>query len=155
MALEIDQMLWDTALIVLEGLVLAILLNKWNDFTSTRALTRKIKKLVTTFYTLLKEKKIQDLYYFLKLNLREDIILIQSIFLMDLSSIKLSDGAGVRDLLILENNKYRLKLDPKWESKIEISKKADYFFSKPNESVETYEEFLNFITNKCKENKMF
>lgn len=154
MVLELDQVLFDIGLVVLEGFILAILLNKWNDFTTTRTQSRKIKYLISTFCTLLKEKKVQDLYYFLKLNLREDIVLLQSIFLMDLSSDRLSDSTGVRDVLILENNKYRLRLDPKWESKIEVSQKEAFFFSKPNENVDAFEEFLNFILLKSKKSKM-
>lgn len=155
MVLELDEVLFNIGLVVLEGFILAILLNKWNDFTTTRAQSKKIKYLLSTFSTLLKEKKIQDLYYFLKLNLREDIALLQSIFLMDLTSNTLSDSTGIRDVLILENNKYRLRLDPKWESKIEVSKKEDYFFSKPEENVDTYQEFLSFITQKSKTSKRF
>ena len=155
MVLELDQVLFDIGLVVLEGFVLAILLNKWNNFITTRAQSKKIKYLISTFCTLLRERKIQDLYYFLKLNLREDIVLLQSIFLMDLSSEKLSDSMGIRDALILENNIYRLRLDPKWESKIEISKKEPFFFSKPSENAETYEEFLSFILQKSKTSKRF
>ena len=36
MVLELDQVLFDIGLVVLEGFILAILLNKWNDFTTTR-----------------------------------------------------------------------------------------------------------------------
>ncbi len=65
MALEPDRMAWDVVLIVVEGVILALVLNKWNDYTVQRREERKTKELVIEFHKLLSEKDVLNLYYLL------------------------------------------------------------------------------------------
>ena len=152
MALESDQMAWDVFILVLstvlEGVILAVVLNKWNDYTEKRRESRKIQNLMSKFYELVRQQEVVDLYYFIKLIPVEDQQRIQSVLLMDLQTSPQSDSMGTRDILILENNRFKLRLDPKWESHLHTKGTAFYNFSKPQENPEFYSGFLDFVKQK-------
>ncbi len=151
MALEPDQMIWDVLLIVLEGTILALVLNKWNDLVEQRKESRKVRELMTNFYKLLKGQKPVDLYYFLKLIPREDLTRIQTVLLMDHSSEPMSDSLGAREVLSFQNNQFRLRLDPKFETKINTKVNVFFSFAKPQENPEIYTSFVEYVKKQSKE----
>ncbi len=151
MALEPDQMVWDVCMIVLEGTILALVLNKWNEMVEQRKESRKVRELMTNFYKFLKEQKPVDLYYFLKLVPRDDLTRIQTVLLMDHSTESMSDSLGAREVLSLQNNQYRLRLDPKFESKINTKVNVFFTFTKPQENAEIFTSFIEYVKKQSKE----
>ncbi len=149
--LEWDQMLWDVVLILLEGTILALVINKWNEVREERKESRKVKALMTTFYKMLKEQKPVDLYYFLKVNPREDLARIQLVLLMDLFTEPQADSLGTRDVLSLQNNQFRLRLDPKFETHINTKVNVFFNFSKPQENAEIYTSFVEYVKKQGKD----
>ncbi len=143
--------LWDIFMIVLEGTILALVLNKWNDLVEQRKETRKVRELMTNFYNLLKEQKAVDLYYFLKLIPREELTRIQTVLLMDHYTESQSDSLGAREILTLQNNQFRLRLDPKFETKINTKVNVFFSFSKPQENEEIFASFVEYMKKQCNE----
>ena len=145
-------MAWDVVMlvlqIVLEGIILAMVLNKWNDLAERRKESRKLRSLMAKFSELLQQQKMVDLYYYIKLISAEDQKSIQTVLLMDLQKTPQSDSMGVRDVLTLENNLFKLRLDPKWESHLHTKGTAFYNFSKPQENAEFFPAFLAYVKEK-------
>ena len=151
MALEPDQMVWDVCMIVLEGTILALVLNKWNEMVESRKESRKVRELMTNFYKLLQEQKPVDMYYFLKLVPRDDLTRIQTVLLMDHSTESQSDSLGTREVLSFQNNQFRLRLDPKFETKINTKVNVFFSFSKPQENAEIFTSFVEYVKKQSKE----
>ncbi len=137
--------LWDIFMIVLEGTILALVLNKWNDLVEQRKESRKVRDLMTNFYKLLSEQKPVDLYYYLRSIAEEDLKRIQVVLLMDLYTEHQSDSLGTRDVLSLQNNSFRLRFDPKFETKINIKVNVFFSFTKPEENVEIFTSLLEYV----------
>ena len=149
MALEADQAAWDLFLIVFQGIVLAVVLNKWQAFSERRREQRLITELMKTFVLLLKDKKAVELYYFFKLQPAENQYKIQSVLLMEKSMEAQSDSMGKREVLQLENNQFRLRLDPKWESHLYAKGQPFYSLTKPTDNQEIYTAFMEYVVAQC------
>jgi len=151
MTLETGQMIWDVFLILLEGVVLATILKKWNDYVEAKKERKKKQWLLQNFASMYIQKKPKDLYYFVKLLPAEDLKILLYLLLMELSIVSQTDSSGKRDILTMENAEFLFRLDPKWETQIKLQGKIDVFsFAKPTENLQIYDIFRTFLEQQCR-----
>ncbi len=154
MALEPDQAAWDLLLIVFEAILLGVVLNKWQAFSERRREQRLIAELMKTFVSLLKDKKAVELYYFFKLQPAENQYKILSVLLMEKTMETQSDSMGKREVLQLENNQFRLRLDPKWESHLHAKGQPFYSLTKPADNQDIYTAFIEYVVAQCAQQRI-
>jgi hypothetical protein len=162
MTLVLDEVLFNIGLVILEGLVLAILLNYWQDWTMKKKEKREMNFLIQHIYkSLFVDRDPDEVYYFVKLSGEREKMMIQQLLKLE---IKEESKGGTDVRLVLKNSEFGLVLDPAWnlshivtyKVKIEEGKPTPqrHYFGEPPQNVQSFaepkESFRSYFEKRAK-----
>ena len=162
MTLEIDEVLFNIGLVILEGLILAIVLNYWQEWNLRKKDKKDMTFLIQHIYkSLFVNRDPDEIYYFVKLSGDREKMMIQQILKLE---IKEESKGGTDVRLILKNSEFGLVLDPSWNLSHIVTYKVKieegnptpqrHYFGEPPKNVQSfsqpYDSFRKYVENRAK-----
>ncbi|WP_371803786.1 hypothetical protein [Candidatus Lokiarchaeum ossiferum] len=152
--MEIDQMGWDLALIIFEGVILAWILSKMESRAAKRERMENMKYVLTQFYALLKAKDSVGIYYFTKLCSDLERKYLKRILLMDLQFNPKNGSKSEVEIMDMRNGRFLFVIDPSGNTYHRLrdlemeNMNESYNFYTPEERVEQLYSFMDYV-KKC------
>ena len=146
--MNVDDVLLVILQVVLEGIVLAVLLNKWSEISERRAMMKEINFIMKKFYSLLKAKDSLKIYYFVKLLSDDENKLLKRVLLMDVAfTTQKTSQSEYKDVLEMRNADFILMINPQMSNFHRLknmSMENTFDFQRPNEYNEVLMSFLDY-----------
>ena len=162
MTLELDDVLFNVGLVILEGLILGVILNYWQDWNFKKKDRKDMNFLVHHIYkSLFVNRDPDEVYYFVKLSGEREKMMIQQLLKLELKE-ESTGGTDVR--LVLKNSELGLVLDPSfklshivtYKIKVEEGRPTPqrHYFGEPPKNVQSfaqpYDRFRVYFENRAK-----
>lgn len=146
MTLALDDVLFNIGLVILEGFVLGVILNYWQDWILKKKDKKDMSFLVHHIYkSLFINRDPDEIYYFVKLSGEREKMMIQQLLKLE---IKEESKGGTDVRLVMKNSDFGLILDPAWnlshivtyKVKVEEGKPTPqrHYFGEPPKNVQSF-----------------